>query len=231
MLGFAAVPPLLVLCLDELFVRQRWRPWVTGLAIGVLALVQLSVGPRCWSDPGGRVIASSSWSSGESPTGRVGRPRPLCTACRRRGRRDLGRAAGLPGLVRAGRSGPPVGRRVGEREPAQLRGEHPRALRPPDAAVGPHHRADPPAGRVPGATLSDQYLGWGLVGVLSVGLVLWWRDLRLWLFGTVAVLAAFLSLGLSMHGWTLWRLLVRAPADGQTSSRAGSDWSSTCAPP
>ena len=44
MLGMAAVPPLIVLCLDELFVRQRWRPWVTGLAIGVLALVQLSVG-------------------------------------------------------------------------------------------------------------------------------------------------------------------------------------------
>ena len=44
MLAFVAVPPLLVLCLDELFVRQRWRPWQTGLAIGVLALVQLSVG-------------------------------------------------------------------------------------------------------------------------------------------------------------------------------------------
>ena len=48
MLGHRRRAPLLVLCLDELFVRQRWRPWVTGLAIGVLALVQFSSGPRCW---------------------------------------------------------------------------------------------------------------------------------------------------------------------------------------
>ena len=40
-------------------------------------------------------------------------------------------------------------------------------------------------------TLSDQYLGWGLVGVLVAGLVLWWRDLRLWLFAAVGVFAAF----------------------------------------
>ena len=63
-------------------------------------------------------------------------------------------------------------------------------------------------------TLSEQYLGWGLVGVVVAGLVLWWRDVRLWLFAAVGLLAAFLSLGLSMHGWTLWRLVVHAPLMG-----------------
>ena len=44
-----------------------------------------------------------------------------------------------------------------------------------------------------------------------VGLVIWHRDLRLWLFAAVGDVSVFLSLGLSYHGWTLWRLLVRAP--------------------
>ena len=60
-------------------------------------------------------------------------------------------------------------------------------------------------------TLSGQYLGVGLLAVLVLGLLIWHRDLRLWLFAITGTICAFFSLGLSFHGWTLWRLLVRAP--------------------
>ncbi len=44
MLGLAPVPPLIVLCLDEMVVRQRWRPVAVGLALGLLATVQFFIG-------------------------------------------------------------------------------------------------------------------------------------------------------------------------------------------
>jgi hypothetical protein len=62
-----------------------------------------------------------------------------------------------------------------------------------------------------GPSLSGQYLGFGLVAVLVIGLAVWHRDSRLWLFAGVGVVCAFLSVGLAFKGWTLWRLLVRAP--------------------
>ncbi len=43
------------------------------------------------------------------------------------------------------------------------------------------------------------------------GLIVWRRDRRLWLFGAVGVVSVPLSFGLQMHGWTLWRLIVRLP--------------------
>jgi len=42
-LSLAVVPPLLLLVGDEIVCRQRWRPWIAGIALGTLALVQLFV--------------------------------------------------------------------------------------------------------------------------------------------------------------------------------------------
>ena len=41
---FVAIPPLCVLCLDELLLRQRWRPLATGVGLGLLVVVQFFVG-------------------------------------------------------------------------------------------------------------------------------------------------------------------------------------------
>ncbi len=213
MLGFAAVPPLLVLCLDELFVRQRWRPWVTGLAIGALALVQLSVGTETLVI---LVIAAAAASI-----------LVVAWGLAQRELRQARAAYALRALVASVVSSvvllayPAWFALAG---PARLSGDvwgtngslsyggnslglflHPMA---PSAKITALTRQ---LGGYQGVTLSEQYLGYGLVGVLVVGLVLWHRDLRLWLFGAVGVLATFLSLGLSFHGWTLWRLVVRAP--------------------
>ncbi|MDA8280797.1 MAG: hypothetical protein M0Z63_10335 [Actinomycetota bacterium] len=44
--AFLAIPPLVLLCLDELMVRQRYRPVPVGIALGVLAAVQYLVSPE-----------------------------------------------------------------------------------------------------------------------------------------------------------------------------------------
>jgi hypothetical protein len=43
-LGMLAIPPLIILFLDELLRRQKWRPVVTGLALGALISLQFLVG-------------------------------------------------------------------------------------------------------------------------------------------------------------------------------------------
>ena len=42
-LGMAVVPPLVVACLDELLIRQRSRPIVTGIVLGLLVTLQFFV--------------------------------------------------------------------------------------------------------------------------------------------------------------------------------------------
>jgi hypothetical protein len=51
-----------------------------------------------------------------------------------------------------------------------------------------------------------------LTAVLVTGLVVWWRDLRLWLFAIVGVIAVPLSMGRSPSGSaTLWGFLLHLP--------------------
>jgi hypothetical protein len=60
-------------------------------------------------------------------------------------------------------------------------------------------------------TLSNQYLGIGLVVVLVVGTVIWRRDRRLWLFGAVGLVSVPFSFGEHKDYWTPWRLFIRIP--------------------
>jgi hypothetical protein len=216
MLGFAAVPPLLVLCLDELFVRQRWRPWVTGVAIGGLLLVQLSVGTELLVIA---VIAAAVGSLAVVGWGLA--HRDLWTARAPYALRAVGAAAVSSVVLLAW---PAWFALAG---PAHLSGDvwgSGGLLSYGGNSLGLFARPMTPSAHITALTrelggyqaptLSGQYLGWGLVGVLVVGLVLWWRDLRLWLFGGIGVLSAFLSLGLAFHHWTLWRLVVHAPLMG-----------------
>ena len=216
MLGFAPVPPLLVLCLDELLVRQRWRAWVTGLAIGALALVQFSVGTEVLvltaiaGAVGCALVVGRGLVRGECRGPRAAYAlRAVCAAL-------VGSAVLLaypawfalagPGHL----SGPVWGPGGYLSFGGNALGLFVHPMVPSDQATALTHRL----GGYQAPTRSDQYFGWGLVAVLAAGIVLWWRDLRLWLFGTVGVLAVFLSVGLVPHRWTLWRLVVHAPLMG-----------------
>jgi hypothetical protein len=50
---------------------------------------------------------------------------------------------------------------------------------------------------------SSGYLGWGLLGVLAAGLVVWFRDRRVLFFGGLLVLCVWFSLGERRSSWNL----------------------------
>jgi len=213
MLGFVAVPPLLVLCLDELLVRQRWRPWLTGLAIGALALVQFSVGTELLVITvvavGSGLLLVVAWAVAHHDAWRPRIPYALRGAI-------AGVVSGVVLLAYpawfalagpAHLSGDVWGSHGLLAYAGVVLGNYVRAL-PADqrlAVLG--HQFGGYQGRTPSAL----YLGWALVAVVVAGLVLWWRDVRLWLFAAVGVTGAYLSIGLSFHGWSLWRLFERLP--------------------
>ncbi|HEY1989661.1 MAG TPA: hypothetical protein VGG43_09365 [Acidimicrobiales bacterium] len=62
-----------------------------------------------------------------------------------------------------------------------------------------------------GNTLSGQYFGIGLLAVVVGGFAVWRRDRRLWLFGAIALISVWLSLGLESSYWVPWRVLVKLP--------------------
>jgi hypothetical protein len=213
MLGMAAVPPLIVLCLDELVARQRWRWWLTGVAIGGLAFVQFFFGTELLVMTA--VVAA------------VGVAMVVVFAALFR--RDVlvaralyalkaGAAAAASGIVLL--AWPAWFALDG---PAHLTGTvwgttllsyggtsvgyfvHPMAASASVSALT--HQV----GGYQAPSLSGQYLGIGLLVVLAVGLVVWRRDLRLWLLAAVGAVSTCFSFGLIMHSWSLWRLVVRAP--------------------
>ena len=63
-----------------------------------------------------------------------------------------------------------------------------------------------------GPTLpSAAYFGWGLLSVLLFGLIVWRKDRRLWLFASIALLSAALSLIKQHHIWVPWDIFYRLP--------------------
>jgi hypothetical protein len=213
MLGTAPVPPLIVACLDELFIRQKRRPLVTGGVLGLLVAVQFFIGSELL------VLALIA--------ALIGVVLLLVYGLRHRDivRRSFRYAA--TALVAAA-----VSATVLLAYPVWF------ALAGPAHLVGPvwgpaslisyggtnlkdYLFASPPSpgftalahrfGGYQAPTLSGQYLGIGLLAVLALGLILWRRDRRLWLFAAVGAISVPLSFGLQMHTWTLWRLFVRLP--------------------
>ena len=213
MLGMAAVPPLLVLCLDELLARQRWRWWATGLAIGVLAFVQFFFGTE--------LLVLTAIAAG------IGVVLVVATAAVLHRDVVAARAAyALKATAAAVVSSavllawPAWFALAG---PAHLSGNIWGSPLLSYGGTSVHWFVQPmPAlprvlalshqvGGYQAPSLSGQYLGVGLLAVQLVGLVVWHRDLRLWLLAAVGVVCATFSFGLAFHHWTAWRLLVRLP--------------------
>jgi hypothetical protein len=212
MLGVAAVIPLIVLCLDELLVRQTRSPIITGLVLGLLIALQFFVGTEML------VIVVIS--------GLIGIAMVIAYASWRR-----------PDIVRAKARYAAVGLGAGGISAISLLA-YPTWF----ALAGPAHLSQPiwpgnnfrSIGTVPrdffvpppatgasalnrliggyqGPAFSHQYFGLGIAAVLIAGLVIWRRDLRLWLFGAMAVIAATLSLGAKTGLWLPWQSLAGLP--------------------
>ncbi len=214
MLSMAPVPPLLVLCLDELLARQRRPPKVAGLLLAGCVVIQFSIGTEelilC-------AIAAAIGLAIIFLYGLIHRE----VLVRRVRYAVIGLAAtagsvvvllAIPTWYALG--GPaylssPI---WGASSLISFAGTNLPGLFLPSAPYAKGLAIAHRLGGYQAPTLSGEYLGLGLVAVLFVGLIVFRRDLRLWLFAIVGVLAVWLSMGLSFTGdWSLWNLFVRLP--------------------
>jgi hypothetical protein len=213
MLGAAFIPPLMVACLDEIFVRQRRGPVVAGVVLGVLAFIQFFIGSESLvivtigAGIGVVLMVLYGWA----------RQRDVVRAHARHAL--IGSISGaVTGLVLlaypvwftfagpAHLSGSIWGNPAISYGGANLKGYF--LPEPASASVLAMGRR---WGGYQALTLSGQYFGLGLLAVLVVGCILWRKDRRLWLFGATGVVAVLLSFGLGVHNWSVWRLFVKLP--------------------
>ena len=200
--------PLMVGCLDELLVRQGRRPAVVGGVLGLLVVVQfflstemlvivavvavvavvLVVGYGAVRDVGavlGRLPHALVGLAVAAAVSVVLLAYPVWFA--------LDGPAHLSGLVwptlQPGKGGIVLG------DLWHLRSMSQSAIRLFAGYQGP-------------ALPQGEYLGLGLLVVVGAGLIVWWRDLRLWLFAGIGVASVTLSLGVTPRYWVPWRVLA-----------------------
>jgi hypothetical protein len=217
MLGMAAVPPLVVACLDELLIRQRRRPVSTGILLGLLVTLQFFIGSELllmMTIMGaigiGIVVAYAAWRH----------PDALRTNARHAG---VGLAAGVitAGVLLAypvwyALAGP--GHFSGPIWPGRVSSIRSASTslnfyvqQSSDAAMSHAHTLYRTIGGYQGPVTNRQYLGIGLLAVLAGGLVAWRRDRRLWLFGAIAAVSVVLSLGAPKSVLLPWQLVQNLP--------------------
>ncbi len=213
MLSSLFVLPLVVGCLDELLVRQRRSPFVSGATLSILLTIQFFLSTEVFAMTllvG--VVATIVLVAGALAL------RPASVAIRLPGAaRALAVGLGLGGLLLAY----PVWFALAG--PAHLSGpiwgtttaiggnqlsSYVDLVHLPASFTATIHRL----GGYQGPPLpAPTALGVVLLAVLGVGWALYWRDGRLWLFGVTGALLAAFSLGVSRGHWTPWRLFARVP--------------------
>ena len=212
MLGWAVVPPLVVACVDELMYGTRRSPVTVGVVLGLLIVVQFFVGTEVLLLLGivGVCAAVLLLAYGL-------RYRERLRAGTRRVAVGLGIAAGTATVLLAwptwfALAGPAhTSGRVWPTLELGLEGATLKAYVWPTPASAGFDVFTHRVGGYQGPTLSGQYVGLGMLVVAVVGLVVWRRDRRLWLFGTLAVIAAVLSLGASPSTWLPWQVATNQP--------------------
>lgn len=196
------VPPLLLLCFDELLVRQRGRAWPWGLAVGGLCTVQFFVSAEVLV----MCVLATALGTVLLVVAALVRS-PAAVAVRwRHAAAGLGTAAGT-GLVLLAWpawyavAGPqPLPRRVWP--DVQLFGSTWRTILLP---ADPHDRGPNPLLEMYGYFGSHPvllgYLGIGMTVTFVIGLAWFHRDGRLWFCAAMLVLLESLSLGASAWPW------------------------------
>ena len=210
--GFAAAPPLIVLCLDKLFFRTPRRPVIVGIAFGLLVTFQFFVSTEILLITGIACAAGTGMTlayaavhrhhvSGRGVPSKGGLAAGLITSVVLLAYPVWFALAG-PGHV----SGP-----IYPNGGVAFSGATVRGFIWPTPASETFTRYIGRIGGYQGPTISTQYFGVGTIVVIVVGLVVWRRDLRLRLFAAVGGLFAAFGLGSSASGWRPWDLLAHAP--------------------
>jgi hypothetical protein len=212
MLGLGVVPPLVVASLDEMLVRQKCRPTVTGVILGLLLAVQFFIGTELLTIT---VILSGI---GIALMAIYGARSPEVLRSRVRYAGVVLLAAGVTSVVLLAYpvwfalAGP--AHYSGSIWPSSILGRGGTSFKNyllplPDAISQVKYLHQ--IGGYQGPALSNQYFGIGLIAVLIGGFVAWHRDRRLWLFGAIGLISILLSLGLENTFWVPWRVLVKLP--------------------
>ncbi|MGO9344419.1 MAG: hypothetical protein ACLP6E_18180 [Acidimicrobiales bacterium] len=213
MTTFLAVVPLIVACLDEIFVRQTKRPMRVGITLGLLVTLQFFLSTEVLviclicgvvalpllllhaaaSDPGTITHRASYALRALAVAASVSiilLAYPLWFA--------LDGPAHLAGLIwptlPPGAGGIALGNvwHVGYQT----------ALRNLMQIVGGYEGPALP---------QAEFLGLGVLIVVALGILGWRRDRRLWFFCGLGVLTTILSLGVNTHFWVPWNLLAHVP--------------------
>lgn len=216
-IAFLAVPPLVVMALDELLVRQGRSPIRVGAVLAVLFVVEFFISTEVLVITGVFVVLGVALVV---VVAAVRRPEEL----RRRMAYAL-RAAAVAVVVTAVVLAYPLWFLL--RGPAHLNGpiwSNGTALseygttfwsfwRP--GGLGAVHSLSLRFGGYQGPLLPGLgYLGTGVVVVAIVGLVIWRRDGRLVLFGALGLVAALLSLAPGHGYWVPWQTIDHVPLVG-----------------
>jgi hypothetical protein len=218
-LACVALLPLMAACLDELLIRQRRRPAVTGAALALLAVAEFFVSieivllAALSSLIAVVLIVVVAW---------IGDPDQV-----RRRFRHAATGLATAAVITAGLLAYPVW--FFAAGPAHLSGSVwtsnvPGELGNPVGNLwntigqyGPiSTRFLVAEGRLLGgfagvAGPSPSYLGWGLLAVLVAGVIMWRHDRRLWLFGALGAVLFGLSLQVGPHHWGLWSVFYHLP--------------------
>jgi hypothetical protein len=212
MLGWAAVPPLVVACVDELLFRRRRGPVAVGLVLGLLLVVQFFVGTEVLlllsiaAVPAAVLLGAYALAHLDAARTHV-----------RHALVGLGTAAATAGVLLAwptwfALDGPVhVSGRVWPSLYLGFEGTTAKAYLWPTPASPGYTLFSHRFGGYQGPTLSGQYVGIGLALVAVVGLLVWRRDRRLWFFGAMTVVSVALSLGASRTVWLPWQVLAGQP--------------------
>ena len=214
-LGMAVAPPLILLCLDELLIRQRRRPLAVGIGLGLLITLQFFIGTEvllitavmaavglvlvvvyaAWRHPDllrERVRFAAVGLAAGAVTSAVLLAYPAWFA--------LAGPAHYAGTVWP-RTGPL--NVVGLRSTSVGYFFSPWPAAHVASLSSLYHQL----GGYQGPVLSNQYFGIGVWIVVIGGLTVWHRDRRLWLFGAITVASVVFSLGALKH----WGPLAHLP--------------------
>jgi hypothetical protein len=216
MLGMAVVPPLVVACLDELLVRQRSRPLVTGMLLGLLITLQFFIGTEVLLITAIvgviGVVLVVVYAAMRHPTALrrgshhaiVGLSAAVIAAAVLLAYPAwfaLDGPAHLTGLVWPGSFPGHVGTVIRDY-----------AFPAPAISTGFFGPAmSHVVGGSQGPIMSSDYFGFGTLAVLIGGIVAWRHDRRLWLFGAIAIVSVVLSLGVKHRLLLPWQLLAHLP--------------------
>jgi hypothetical protein len=184
------IPPLCALALDELLIRQRWRPLATGIGLGLLIVVQFFVGTEVLL----MTVGFAAFGVLILVIFATLRRRELLRTSARHASIGIAASAVTSVALLAYPAwfalwGPASfsGRVWGgyfEGDSAILR----YFVLPQKAYVS----ATGPVG-YQGLNISTQYIGVPCLIVVLVGLIVWRHDLRLWLFTGLAVVSALVA--------------------------------------